>query len=113
MLIKVLYRAARQHRPRTWPLSFTWSLVLALVFRGVVSPLAWRLDCLRRTLARGRVQSRFWTPRVGDRVRMCLVGVTTVAAVSVRDDEVISTTGHRCSLRECCDPVEVVADVAG
>lgn len=54
---------------------------------GPAWPVAW-YRLLRHWLARGRVRSKYWVPRVGDRVRLHGCGTWLVYAVWIRRGEV-------------------------
>jgi hypothetical protein len=107
--IKIVFDATRKEYPAGWPLVLPWELIMLFVWRGLVNPALWGIDCAWRWLGRGRIEWEHWSPRVGDQVSTCTGGVSTVVAVSLWQDWVITDDGddqwHRDSLRNCCEPV--------
>lgn len=87
-------------------------VVLFIWYRGIFNPIGNTVDDLLRRFNRGRIGSRYWTPRVGDRVTACLSGPTTVTAVSIRRNWCRTADGREHSMRQCCSPIETGTHVA-
>jgi hypothetical protein len=103
--VKLLFNVTRREFPVIWPVAFLWQLIMLLLWRGIINPALWAIDCGWRWLGRGRVEWEHWSPRVGDRVSTCSAGVATVLQVNLWHDEVLTDDGHIDSLRNCCEPV--------
>lgn len=120
--VELLFDVTRKEFPVIWPVVFLWQLITLLLWRGIINPTLWAIDCAWRWLGRGRVEWEHWSPRVGDRVSTCSAGVGVVTSVSLWHDTVTVapfrplTSGfevsiadldheHTDSLRNCCEPV--------
>jgi hypothetical protein len=109
--VETLFDATREEWPKLWPLAFLWELIMLVIWRGLINPTLWAIDCAWRWLGRGRVEWEHWSPRLGDEVSTCS-GLGIVVWVNLWRDLVITESIkdpdaplRKDSLRNCCEPV--------